>query len=213
MAALETRLLLLGAVSLFEPINGYQLRRELMTWHIDEWANIAPGSIYNGLRTLAKRGELVRHEIRDGARDVAVYETSEEGRAEFARLFDTAMTTVAPTMPIALHTALALLPMVARETARRLLAERLERLDAMRRQHASEAPPAGQSPPHVAALAEFWERLGEVEYEWLTRLAFRIGDGEFEFVGDERGWSPPTGDPGWQIMVDRQRYLAQLGRA
>ncbi|MDQ4113433.1 MAG: PadR family transcriptional regulator, partial [Actinomycetota bacterium] len=35
-------MLLLGAVALFEPVNGYQIRRELMSWHVDQWANINP---------------------------------------------------------------------------------------------------------------------------------------------------------------------------
>ena len=64
MAATETRLLVLGAVRLFEPVNGYQIRRELLSWGVEEWANIAPGSIYHGLSTLAERGHLVRHDLR-----------------------------------------------------------------------------------------------------------------------------------------------------
>ena len=51
-----TRLLLLGVVRIFQPAYGYQLRRELITWEVQHWANINPGSIYTGLRTLAKHG-------------------------------------------------------------------------------------------------------------------------------------------------------------
>ena len=83
MATTETRLLLLGAVAIFEPVNGYQIRRELLSWGVESWANIKPGSIYNGLATLAQRGDLVRHDLRDGTRQVAVYELSDQGRAEF----------------------------------------------------------------------------------------------------------------------------------
>ncbi|MET1059968.1 MAG: hypothetical protein ABWX84_10235 [Nocardioides sp.] len=43
MAANETRMLLLGAVALFEPVNGYQIRRELVSWQIDRWAHVTPG--------------------------------------------------------------------------------------------------------------------------------------------------------------------------
>ena len=60
MAAHETRMLLLGAVALFEPVNGYQIRRELLSWEVDRWANVNPGSIYGGLATLARQGHLVR---------------------------------------------------------------------------------------------------------------------------------------------------------
>jgi len=47
-----TRMLLLGAVAMFEPVNGYQIRRELVSWQVDRWAHGKPGSIYNGLGTL-----------------------------------------------------------------------------------------------------------------------------------------------------------------
>lgn len=211
MAALETRLLLLGAVSLFAPVNGYQLRRELMSWEVDRWANTAPGTIYNGLATLAKRGDLIRHDIRDEGRDVAVYEVSDQGREEFARLFETAMTTVSLTTPIAFHTAMALLPMVTRDEARRLILTRLERLDGLRQQHAGVSQRS--APPHVEALAALWARLGEVEYEWLTRLVFQIGDGALNFAGEPPGWTPDPEDPGWQMADDRRRYLTLLQRS
>ena len=116
MATTETRMLLLGAVAIFEPVNGYQIRRELLTWGVEDWANIKPGSIYNGLATLAQRGELVRHDLRDGSREVAVYELSDTGREEFRRLFEEALTAVRPTAPLAFQTALSMLPLV---TARR----------------------------------------------------------------------------------------------
>ena len=83
-------------MAIFEPVNGYQIRRELVSWGVEAWANIKPGSIYNGLATLAQRGELVRHDLRDGSREVAVYELSDEGRAEFTRLFEEAITEVRP---------------------------------------------------------------------------------------------------------------------
>jgi DNA-binding PadR family transcriptional regulator len=211
VAALETRLLLLGAVSLFAPVNGYQLRRELMSWEVDRWANTAPGSIYNGLTTLAKRGDLIRHDLRDEGRDVAVYEVSEQGRKEFARLFEMAMTTVNLTTPVAFHTAMALLPMVTREDARRMIMARLEKLDEHRRVYAE--APTDSAPPHVEALTTLWSRLGAVEYEWLTRLVFRIGDGALDFAGEPSRWTPDPDDPGWQMASDRQRYLTLLEKA
>ncbi|RKH24127.1 PadR family transcriptional regulator, partial [Corallococcus sp. CA031C] len=74
MRSSTTRLLLLGADGLFEPVNGYQIRRELMSWQADQWANVAPGSIYHGLARLSADGLLTRHDVTEGARDVAVYQ-------------------------------------------------------------------------------------------------------------------------------------------
>src|SRR5690606_24315699 len=83
MAATETRLLLLGTVMLFEPVNGYQPRRELLSWEVEDWAHVNPGSIYSGLTTLAKQGLVDRHDLVDGSREVAVYTSTEAGREEF----------------------------------------------------------------------------------------------------------------------------------
>ena len=93
MASTSTRMLLLGAVQLFEPVNGYQIRRELVSWRVDEWAHINPGSIYSGLETLARAGHLARHSLVEGNRTVSVYTTTEEGRAEFRQLFAQAVRT------------------------------------------------------------------------------------------------------------------------
>ena len=56
-----TRLLVLGVIRIFQPVHGYEVRRELMSWRVDEWASIAPGSIYNALKTLAREGMIIDH--------------------------------------------------------------------------------------------------------------------------------------------------------
>jgi DNA-binding PadR family transcriptional regulator len=210
MATTETRMLLLGAVAIFEPVNGYQIRRELMTWGVEDWANIKPGSIYNGLTTLAQRGELVRHDLRDGSREVAVYELSETGREEFQRLFEEAMTAVRPTAPLAFQTALSMLPLVSRADATRMLEQRLANLDAASEGYDERSVDVEHVPPHVLAVMDYWDRVAKVECEWLGRLLSRIEDGELGFLGEPMGWTPAPDDPGHQMSADRERYLAML---
>ena len=53
-----TRLLVLGVVRLFQPVHGYEVRRELLSWRAQEWASVKPGSIYNALKTLTREGYL-----------------------------------------------------------------------------------------------------------------------------------------------------------
>src|SRR5690242_21912228 len=53
-----TRLLVLGVVRIFQPVHGYEVRRELITWRAQEWASVQPGSIYNALKTLTRDGVL-----------------------------------------------------------------------------------------------------------------------------------------------------------
>src|SRR3978361_841685 len=177
MATTETRLLLLGAVSIFEPVNGYQIRRELLSWGVEEWANIKPGSIYHGLATLARRGELVRHDLRDGGREVAVYELSDAGREEFHRLFESALTEVRSTSPLAFHTAMSMLPMTTRERAAELLRTRLQNLDDAAAEGRRREAAADQVPPPVQELLDYWVRIARAERDWLVQLIAHVGEG------------------------------------
>ena len=51
-------MLVLGVVRTFQPVHGYDVRRELVSWHAEEWAQVAPGSIYNALKSLTRDGLL-----------------------------------------------------------------------------------------------------------------------------------------------------------
>jgi DNA-binding PadR family transcriptional regulator len=210
MATTETRLLLLGAVALFEPVNGYQIRRELLSWQVESWANIRPGSIYNGLATLTQRGDLVRHDLRDGTRQVAVYELSEQGRTEFRRLYDVALTEVRPTTPLAFQTAIAMLPLVTRADATALLEERLANLDREAEVSRTSPPDPGHTPPHALAMVDYWKAITSVERKWLVALLQRIAAGELSFLGEPMDWTPADDDPGYQMRDDQERYLALL---
>ena len=131
MASTSTRMLLLGAVQLFEPVNGYQIRRVLVSWRVDEWAHINPGSIYSGLETLARGGHLARHRLAEASRTVTVYTTTEAGRDEFHRLFAEAVRTHDRGSARGFTTALSLAPLVTREAFLGLLRERLVAVDAV----------------------------------------------------------------------------------
>ena len=210
MATTETRLLLLGAVALFEPVNGYQIRRELLSWRVESWANIRPGSIYNGLATLAQRGDLVRHDLRDGSREVAVYELSDQGRAEFRRLYDAAAHRGA-----ADHTAG--LPDRDRHAAAgdpgrcdRASGGAVGQPGPAGRGVARGPPDPGHTPPHALAMVDYWEAITSVERDWLVRLLQRIKDGELSFLGEPMDWTPAEDDPGHQMRDDQERYLALL---
>ena len=213
MAAAETRLLVLGAVMLFEPVNGYQLRRELMSWRIDEWAHIKPGSVYSSLGTLSGQGHLVRHDLVDGGREVAVYTVTESGRAEFHRLFRAAMERVDLLAPLAFHTAVLLLPMLPREEFIALVEARIEAIDRAGAEPLTVPPGAGADagPPHLPAVAELWARMGRTEQDWLRQLLEQVRGGAFMFAGEPAGWTPPPEDPGWQMDTDRTRYRQLLG--
>jgi DNA-binding PadR family transcriptional regulator len=210
MAATETRLLLLGAVLIFEPANGYQLRRELLSWQVEQWAHINPGSIYSGLATLARQGHLERHDLVDAGREVAVYTSTPAGRAEFERLFGEAVETVDLLQPLGFNTAMTLLPLVRRDALIRMLRARLANADALEAaQAAVEYDPAAM-PPHVLVLGDLWQRLGGVERAWVQELLARLERGELELFGEPVTWQASDDDPGWQMARDRERYVRLL---
>lgn len=213
MPANETRLLVLGAVSLFEPVNGYQIRRELMSWDVDKWAHINPGSIYSSLTTLTKQGHLHRHDVVDGTREVAVYTTTDRGRLELADLFGEALETVEALDPLPLHTALSMCTIFPRDVVVRHLEIRLVALEShlggLRAQR--EAMSAGGVPPHLTRVIELLVSHTEVERSWLVDLVAEVSSGAFGFAGEPMGWQPDPDDPGWQMAGDRDRYRVLLG--
>lgn len=207
MAATETRLLLLGSVMLFEPVNGYQLRRELLSWQVEDWAHVNPGSIYSGLATLARAGHLERHDLRDGSREVAVYTSTAPGRAEFERLWHEAVETVDLLSPLPFHTALALMPLMGRPAVAKSLRSRLANLDARFRDQLAHGDRMRFAPAHVAAMADLWMGMGATEREWLVDLIKRVDAGDFNLRGEPVTWQAPADDPGWQMAADRNRYV------
>lgn len=208
MAATETRLLVLGAVSLFEPVNGYQIRRELMSWEVDRWAHINPGSIYSCLSTLTKQGLLHRHDVLDGTREVAVYTTSDDGRAELAAMFGRALETVAVLDPLPFHTALSMCSLFGRDVIVGHLERRVLGLEAHLADLRAklEAVSVAQAPPHLPRVVELQIAVGEVELAWVRALLTDVRAGRLWFAGEPMEWGPAADDPGWQMAVDAERY-------
>jgi DNA-binding PadR family transcriptional regulator len=207
MAATATRLLLLGAVMVFEPVNGYQIRRELLSWRVEEWAHLNPGSIYSGLTTLSRLGHLERHDLVDGGREVAVYTSTRTGRAAFRSMWRAAAETVDLLSPLDFHTALSLMALVPREEATDAFTARLHRLDAEVARQAELYPDMSAVPPHVRAMADLWVGLAATEREWLVDLLARLARGDLDLAGEPATWAPPADDPGWGMERDRERYL------
>ncbi|MBO0843238.1 MAG: helix-turn-helix transcriptional regulator [Nocardioides sp.] len=206
-------MLLLGAVALFEPVNGYQIRRELKSWQVDEWANINPGSIYHALNSLATQGHLVRHDLIDGGRSVTVYEITDQGRAEMAGLVAEALESVDIYSGSAFFAAFAMMTLLERPVAIGHLSFRLEAVEKQIRELdeiVSTNPSA--APPHaVAGMRLLVDKL-RAERSWLIETLDDVRSGRFDFVGETTSWTPRDDDPGWQMDADRKRYRSLLGR-
>ena len=93
-----TRMMILGLVQWMQPVHGYDVRRELLGWSADKWANVQPGSIYHALRKLSEEGLLreVGTEQVGGRPARTSYEITEKGQAEFQSLLRKAWWDLAP---------------------------------------------------------------------------------------------------------------------
>lgn len=212
MAAHETRMLLLGAVALFEPVNGYQIRRELLAWQVDRWAHTNPGSIYHGLTALTSLGHLVRHDLVDAGRKVAVYELTDGGRAELDRLLVEALETVDAYERSAFQVAFSLLPLLDGDRVVRALTKRRAALEQTVKELSDNEP--GAASPHATRSMLLWLDLAVAELAWLRETIEEVRSGSLAVErGEDRGWGVPLADDlGWPMHADRVRYRALLGR-
>lgn len=82
------RILILGALRFMQPTHGYNIRRELETWHAEHWASVAYGSIYFALNKMAAEGLVDAVETdRVGRRPTrTTYRITQRGEEEFQRL-------------------------------------------------------------------------------------------------------------------------------
>lgn len=214
MAANETRMLLLGAVAMFEPVNGYQIRRELSSWRVDEWANLKPGSIYHGLTKLAEQEFLTRHDVVDGTRPVAVYEITDTGRDELDRLLVAALEQYNAHDHVGFSVAFGMLPLVSRNQVLASLTRRRVSVEKAVKELTVGADAKSQAPPHARRGLLLWMDLAIAELGWLREVIEDVKAGRLKFqMSEDWGWTPAADDPGLQMNVDREKYRALLGRS
>jgi len=211
MAVHETRMLLLGAVAMFEPVNGYQIRRELVSWRVDKWAHVNPGSIYHGLAALTAQGQLERTDVVDGSRAVAVYEVTPAGHEVLRRSLLAALETVDPYDRSAFTIAFGMLPLLPRREVLRCLVTRRAALEREVAEFVRGKDDPANGPPHARRAWLLWLYLTSAELGWLREAVEEIRSGTLRF-GRGGDWGPPADDPGHQMTLDREKYRALLGR-
>jgi DNA-binding PadR family transcriptional regulator len=220
MSALTTRMLVLGAVQIFGPANGYQLRRELLSWEVERWAYLNPGSIYSMLATLEKQGAIRRYDLElDDARPVAVYTVTEAGDAEFERLVFEALSTVPDSGDaLPLRVAMNFGAALTRPRFLEALAERVRVLWAGVEEFDTKLaalvdPPI--VPPHVVSELHLEVALMRAQLDWVIGLQSEVRAGGLVFCDDKSdgmGWAPPADDPGWRMAEERSRYQEEIAK-
>lgn len=184
-----TRLVVLGAVRQFEPVHGYFLRRELMTWHVDEWANIQPGSIYNALKSLKQDGyiEEAGTEAAGKRPERTIYRTTPQGVVELMRMLRQTLWTVEtfdtkPTMALT-----SFMFLLSRSEVVAALKFRMTEIDAKIASNGFDIADVGHSsttPAYVREIFELSSLRLRAEQEWAKGLYERITAGNYVFAGD-----------------------------
>jgi DNA-binding PadR family transcriptional regulator len=183
----STRMLILGIVRIFQPVHGYDVRRELLSWHADEWANIAPGSIYHALKKLADEGllrEVATEQV--GARPArTTYEITPKGEGEFQDLLRRHWWEFRP--PIDPFTsAFAFLPALPRREGVGALRHRAQqlRLYANAAEMRMENDLDWEHAPHVAEMFRLEMLRAQVQADWCETVADRLEKEELPAADD-----------------------------
>lgn len=198
------RLLILGAVRIFQPVHGYFVRRELMSWRADQWAHLNPGSIYNALRTLTREGflEELGTETHGGRPARTSYRLTADGETEFLQLLRPALWELEPFAPANLLAAWSFAWTLSRDEVIAALEHRIEQIAAYAKstefalEHLKRS--AGEPPEHVAEHLLLTDARLEGEARWSRDLVARLRAGAYWFTGEP--------DPPWptsEAVTDR----------
>lgn len=192
-----TRLVVLGAVHQFQPAHGHFLRRELMTWHVDEWASIQPGSIYNALRSLARDGyvEELGTEVSGNRPARTTYRLTPEGEVEFLRLLRENIWRVEILDPQPVMVMVSFMYALGRDEVIAALEHRITEIDAKLKSNEYDIRDVFTStttPRYVREVFELSSARLRGEQEWTRALLERVRGGEYVFAGeDEAGHRRP----------------------
>lgn len=174
-------MMILGLVQWMQPVHGYDVRRELLSWNADKWANVQPGSIYHALRKLTDE-DLLREVATEqvGARPArTTYEITDKGKAEFQSLLRGNWWNIA-SAPDTFMAAFSFLPALSREEAAAALRNRAIQLRAgvQQLEAATAADWADQKPVYVSWMWELTIVRSEAEIAWCERTAKKIEAGD-----------------------------------
>ena len=189
VAMSTTRLVVLGAIRQFQPVHGYFLRRELMSWHVDEWAKIQPGSIYNALRTLEADHyiEVVATDAEGGRPARTTYRISPAGEVELQRMLRDNLWNVTAFDTQAVMTVASFMFILSRQEVIAGLEHRLVKADAIiasNGYNVQDTLVSDTTPRYVREIFDLSTARLIAEKEWATRLIERLRAGDYVFTGE-----------------------------
>jgi DNA-binding PadR family transcriptional regulator len=196
-----TRLMILGLVKWLQPVHGYDVRRELLSWSVDEWANIQPGSIYHALRKMTQEGllEEVGTEQVGGRPARTTYRLTPVGDEEFEDLLRKYWWDYK--QPIdSFAAAFSFLPALPRREAVAALRNRAKLLAAVNNTFRGSLDSDRMrdfKPVHVGWMFELNIARIEAEIAWCERIASRIESGEPYLPEPMKAVQAASGSTAW----------------
>jgi DNA-binding PadR family transcriptional regulator len=215
-----TRMLVLGAVRIFQPTHGYFVRRELTSWQVSEWAHLNPGSVYNALRQLTREQMLAEEpaggpdaEVSPASREAArvsagsapktglktMYRLTVDGEQEFQRLVRVGLWELHPYEPGWLLGGMAMWGVLSREEVLAAMEARAAlltaRISATRFGVSELAETAAGTPDHIAEAFHFHAGQLAAELAWAGEVSQRIRAGAYGFRGEDPARQQPARNP------------------
>jgi DNA-binding PadR family transcriptional regulator len=191
--------MILGTVRLLQPVHGYDVRRELLSWNADKWANIQPGSIYHALKKLTDEGALreVDQEQVGGRPARTRYELTAKGEDQFRDLVTRYMWGFGESFEDPFLAAISFMPAVSREEVAAALRNRARMLaahnDGVRAALTSGWAVPSQKPEHVRWMLELGIARAEGEIAWCEKVADQVEAGVPFFSAElEERWRTAT---------------------
>lgn len=171
---------------MLQPVHGYDVRRELLSWRVDEWANVAPGSIYNALKSMTRDNLLaiVGTDQVGGRPERTTYKLTAEGESEFQNLLrDTLWNVRMPVDP--LMPALAFLVHTNVEELKEALVHRINQIRGQLKasEFAIAHIPNETTPAHVRELYRLSSARLEAEIPWAEALIKALDAGDYACEG------------------------------
>lgn len=182
------RLLVLGVVRGRGRAHGYAVRRELLSWRVETWTEVKPGSIYHALRQLTKQGKIREAGTEESGEGPGrtLYELTREGEAEFRELLEAALSSFRLED---LGAGVAFIQALPRRRAIELLKAQHRRAtetsDGL--QGLVPAFPRRDEPPHTRDLLALWSGAITATAGWTEGLIRYLESGGYTMADDEEG--------------------------
>ncbi|WP_395815600.1 PadR family transcriptional regulator [Archangium minus] len=188
MAISVVRLLVLGVIRMRgQAAHGYAVHRELVTWRVDTWTRVKPGSIYHALKQLTKEGKLRAVGVEESTEGPGrtLYELTQEGEAEFRELLDAALSSIEWEE---LGAGVAFMQTLPRHHVIRLLKEQHRRATEIHVGLEKMVPmfPHRDQPPHTQDLLALWSGGIAATARWTEGLLQRLEAGEYVMADDTK---------------------------